>query len=164
VSGYRQMRRQARQARRAGGQPLIVINSGDPLPELAIVVMARLLRRYRSELAPVAVAAALAGAGWWAHAALPAAAVPALAAALVLAAAVVAFGARFGLKPLAERAYASAVILAGGAWLALAAALGPLAAPRRRGRRRREQDGPARRFLRLRRPPRRSDGPPLRRP
>jgi hypothetical protein len=129
VSGYRQMRRHARQARRAGMQPLIVVSPGDPLPELAIVVIARLLRRYRSELAPVAVAAALAGAGWWAHAALPAVAVPALAAALVLAAAVLALGARFGLRPAAERAYAGAVILAGGAWLALAAALGPLAPP-----------------------------------
>ena len=44
-------------------QPMMVINSGDPLPELAIAVIARLAWRYRSELAPVAVAAALAGAG-----------------------------------------------------------------------------------------------------
>ena len=40
-----------------------------------------------------------------------------------------ALGARAGLAPLAERAYAGAVILAGGAWLALAAALGPLTPP-----------------------------------
>jgi hypothetical protein len=129
VSGYRQMRRHARQARRAGMQPLIVVNSGDPLPELAIVVIARLVRRYRSELAPAGVAAALAGAGAWAHVAFPVAAVPVLAAALAIAAAVVALGAKMGLRPVAERAYAGAVILAGGAWLALAAALGPLAPP-----------------------------------
>jgi hypothetical protein len=129
VSSYRQMRRHARQARRAGMQPLIVVNTGDPLPELAIAVIARLTWRYRSELAPVAVAAALAGAGWWTHAALPAVAVPVLAAALAIAAVVLALGARFGLAPLAERAYAGAVILAGGAWLAPAAVLGPLAAP-----------------------------------
>jgi hypothetical protein len=129
VSGYRQVRRHARQARRAGIQPLIVVNSGDPLPELAIVVIARLVRRYRSELAPVAVAAALAGAGAWAHVAFPVAAVPVLAAALAAAAAVVALGAKIGLRPVAERAYAGAVILTGGAWLALAAALGPFTAP-----------------------------------
>ncbi len=110
-------------------QPLIVVNSGDPLPELAIVVLARLVWRYRSELAPADVAAALAGAGLWAHVAFPAAAVPVLAAALAVAAAAVAFGAKFGLRPVAERAYAGAVILAGGAWLALAAALGPLTPP-----------------------------------
>lgn len=127
--GYRRMRRHARLARRAGMQPMIVVNSGDPWPELAIVVIARLMWRYRSELAPVAVAAALADAGAWAHVAFPAAAVPVLVAALAVAALVLAFGARFGLAPLAERAYAGAVILAGGAWLALASALGPLAPP-----------------------------------
>jgi hypothetical protein len=129
VSGYRQMRRHARHVRRAGMQPLIVVNSGDPLPELAIVVIARLVWRYRSELAPAGVVAALAGAGAWAHVALLVAAVPVLAAALAVAAAVVAFGAKIGLRPVAERAYAGAVILAGGAWLALAAALGPLTPP-----------------------------------
>ena len=41
MTGYRQMRRQARQARRVGMQPMMVINSGDPLPELAAVVIAR---------------------------------------------------------------------------------------------------------------------------
>jgi hypothetical protein len=129
VTGYRQMRRHARQAKRAGMQPLIVVNSGDPLPELAIVVIARLVQRYRSELAPLGVTGALAGAGWWAHAALPAVAVPVLAGALAAALVVLAFGGRFGLGPAAERAYTGAVLLAGGAWLALAAALGPLTAP-----------------------------------
>ena len=76
MSGYRQMRRHARQARRAGMQPMMVINSGDPFPELAIVVIARLAWRYRSELAPVAVTGALAGVGAWLHGAYPGAAVP----------------------------------------------------------------------------------------
>ena len=49
---YRQMRRHARQARRADMQPMMVINSGDPFPDLAIVVIARWAWRYRSELAP----------------------------------------------------------------------------------------------------------------
>ena len=130
MTGYRQMRRQARYARRAGMQPMMVINSGDPLPELVLVVIARLAWRYRSELAPVAVTAALAGAGWWLHAAYPTPAPPAvLAGSLVAAGAVGAFGRRAGLGPVAERAYAGAVLLAGGAWLALAAALGPLTRP-----------------------------------
>jgi len=129
MSGYRQMRRRARQARRAGMQPMMVINSGDPFPELVIAVIGRLVWRYRSELAPAAVTAALAGAGGWLHAAHPAAAVPVLAGSLAAACVVAAFGARIGLAPLAERAYAGAVILTAGAWLALAAALGPLTAP-----------------------------------
>ena len=129
MSGYRQMRRRARQARRAGMQPMMVINAGDPFPELAIAVIARFAWRYRSELAPAAVTAALAGAGGWLHAAYPVAAVPVLAGSLAAAGAVLAFGARTGLAPLAERAYAGAVILAAGAWLALATVLGPLTAP-----------------------------------
>lgn len=58
MSGYRQMRRHARRVRRAGMQPMMVINTGDnAFPELAIVVIGRALWRYRSELAPLAVAA-----------------------------------------------------------------------------------------------------------
>jgi FtsK/SpoIIIE family len=129
MSGYRQMRRHARQARRAGMQPMMVINSGAPFPELAIAVIARFAWRYRSELAPAAVTAALAAAGAWLHAAHPGASAAVLAASLAAACAVAAFGARAGLARLAERAYAGAVLLAGGAWLALAAALGPLARP-----------------------------------
>lgn len=129
MSGYRQMRRHARQARRAGMQPMIVISSGEPFPELVIAVIARWAWRYRSELAPVAVTAALAGAGAWLHAARPGAAAAVLAGSLAAACAVVAFGAGAGLAPVAERAYAGAVILAAGAWLAMATALGPFAAP-----------------------------------
>jgi len=129
MSSYRQMRRQARQARRAGMAPMMVINTGDPLPELVITVIARAAWRYRSELAPAAVAGALAAAGWQAHRAFPGWAAAVLAGSLAIAALTVAFGARAGLATLTERAYAGAVILAGGAWLALAAALGPLTPP-----------------------------------
>ena len=62
------MRRQARQARRAGMQPMMVISTGDPLPELAVVVIARWAWRYRSELAPLGAALLAAGLGWYAHA------------------------------------------------------------------------------------------------
>jgi hypothetical protein len=124
------MRRQSRQIRRGGMQPLFMI-SADPgqFPMPTGVLLARLAWRYRSELAPVAVTAALAGVGAWVHAAHPAAAEPILTGSPVAASAVLAFGARIGLAPLAERAYAGAVLLSGGAWLALAAALGPLTRP-----------------------------------
>ena len=62
MSSYRRMGRQVRHARRHGMQPMMVINSGDPFPELAIVVVARWMWRYRSELAPLGVTAALAAA------------------------------------------------------------------------------------------------------
>jgi hypothetical protein len=130
MPGYRQMRRQSRYIRRGGMQPVFMI-SGDPgqIPAPAGVVLARMAWRYRSELAPAAVTAALAGAGAWCHATHPGAGVPILAGNLAAASAIVAFGARAGLARLAERAYAGAVVLIGGAWLALAAALGPFTRP-----------------------------------
>jgi hypothetical protein len=129
VSSYRQMRRHARQARRAGLQPMMVINPADPLPELVMIVIARWAWRYRSELAPLAVTAALVVAGAWLHAAHRGAAVPILAAAPIAALTIGAVGPRIGLAPTAERAYAAAVFLAAGTWLALAVLLGPLTAP-----------------------------------
>ena len=56
MTSYRQMRRHARRARRAGTQPMMVINSGDPLPELVIVIIARWACRHRPAFAPFAVA------------------------------------------------------------------------------------------------------------
>jgi FtsK/SpoIIIE family len=111
-------------------QPVFMI-SGDPsqFPVSFGVVLSRLAWRYRSELAPVAITAALAAAGAWLHAAHPGAAVPILALSPVAALTALAIGARMGLAPLAERAYAAAVLLSGGVWLALAAALGPLTRP-----------------------------------
>jgi hypothetical protein len=128
VTGYRRVRRHAGRMRRAGMQPMIMINTDDGLPELAAVVIARWAWRYRSELAPVAVAGGLAGAGLWAHAVHPGAAVPVLVCSVAGALLALAAGGRAGLR-LAERAYAAAVVEAGGAWLALATALGPLTSP-----------------------------------
>jgi S-DNA-T family DNA segregation ATPase FtsK/SpoIIIE len=129
MSSYRQMRRHARRARRAGMQPMMVINNGDPFPELAVAVIARWVWRYRSELAPLGVTLALAGAAWYLHVALrgwwPAALVGSGAAALLLAA----FGARLGIPARLERLYAAVAVLAGGTWVTLAAVTGPLAAP-----------------------------------
>jgi hypothetical protein len=57
VTGYRQMRRHARQARRAGMEPMMVINSGGQFPEpLGVVIVAalgRLAFRHRSVFAPL---------------------------------------------------------------------------------------------------------------
>ena len=59
MTTYRRMRRQARQARRSGLQPMMVINSGEPFPETVGVVLLRWAWRYRSELAPLGVTVAM---------------------------------------------------------------------------------------------------------
>jgi hypothetical protein len=129
MTSYRQMRRQARQARRAGMQPMMVINSGDPFPELVIAVIARWAWRYRSELAPLAVAVLVAGVGWYAHAVRPTWWPLILAGSGVAAWAVAAFGGKLGIPARLERLYVAATVLACGAWDTLAAAIGPHASP-----------------------------------
>ena len=69
MTSPRRMRRHARRMRRYGLQPMVVINSGDPLPDLVIVVLARWLWRYRSELAPLTVAVITVVLAWILHAA-----------------------------------------------------------------------------------------------
>ncbi len=119
------MRRHARRMRRYGMQPMVVINSGDPLPDLVIVTLARWAWRYRSELVPLTLATVTALAAWVLHATHPHW-WPALTAATVAATvgAGVA-GARLGLVTRAERGYAMTVIVATGGWLAAATAAGP---------------------------------------
>src|SRR5215469_7701194 len=65
MSTYRQIRRQTRRARRAGLQPIVVIDSPFPVP--AGVLLARWAWRYRSETAPAATAGAVLAAGGWLH-------------------------------------------------------------------------------------------------
>jgi S-DNA-T family DNA segregation ATPase FtsK/SpoIIIE len=127
VTGYRQIRRQTRRARRAGLQPIVVIDTAFPTP--AALIIARLAWRYRSEIAPATTAGVVFGAGWWMHTVHPHGWWCALAASDLAAAALAAFGARIGLDRLAERVYAAAVVLVAGAWLAVAAILGPLTSP-----------------------------------
>jgi FtsK/SpoIIIE family len=129
MSRYRQIRRHARQARRAGMQPMMVINSADPLPELAAVTIARWAWRYRSELAPLAVVCLGAGLGSYAHAALSSRWPLILGAASTAAWVLAAFGARVGLPTRLERLYVAATVLACGTWDGLAAAIGPLTSP-----------------------------------
>jgi hypothetical protein len=125
MTGYRQMRRHARQARRVGVQPMMVINSGSPLPELAIIVIARWIWRFRSELAPLGVALLVAGFGVYAHAKLSAWWPLILVGSATAASAIGTFGAKFGIPTRLERLYVALIVLVGGTWDAVAAATGP---------------------------------------
>jgi hypothetical protein len=129
VTSYRGMRRQARRIRRTGLQPMMVINTGDQLPETVWLVIARWAWRYRSELAPACLAAVILGADWWLHADHPHWWGFVLAATAVAAAVLAAFGPRLGVAPLAERLYAVTVTLAAGGWSAAATVLGPFVSP-----------------------------------
>lgn len=123
------MRRHARKMRRYGLQPMVVINSGDRLPDMAAAVIGRWLWRYRSELAPInlSVGVGLVSLGlhgihpeWWPGI---------LVAATLVASALAGIGDRIGLTHRMERVYASAVSMAIGAWSAGATALGAFRSP-----------------------------------
>ncbi len=131
MTTYRRMRRQARQARRSGLQPMMILNSGEPFPETAGAVLLRWTWRYRSELAPLGVTVGIVGAAWWLHAARPHwwALVAALAGVAVWAVAM--FGGKWGLSALMERVYAATVTFSAGVWLAVATAVGPFVPPLR---------------------------------
>lgn len=129
MSSYRRMRRQARHVRRAGMQPMMVVNSHDQVPETAGVVLLRFAWRYRSELAPVFMAVMLVAAGWWLHSVHPRWWDYLLGATVLAAWALAALGARVGLPSLTERLYAATAALAAGGWMAAATAAGPLASP-----------------------------------
>jgi hypothetical protein len=118
------MRRHARKMRRAGLQPMMVINSDDQLPDLVAVVLCRTLWRYRSELAPpyLALVLALGGAilhlthpDWWPYL---------LVATTVTAWTLAVLGGRLGLALRSERYYAAAVAMSAGSWLSAVTALG----------------------------------------
>jgi hypothetical protein len=119
------MRRHARRMRRYGLQPMVVINSGDPLPDLVIVILGRWLWRYRSELAPLTLATTTALAAWMLHTTRPHwwPALTASAVAAMLGAGIA--GPRLGLATRAERGYAVTVIASIGGWLTAATVVGP---------------------------------------
>ena len=129
MSTYRRMRRQARLARRGGMQPMMVIDTGDGFPETAGVLLARWAWRYRSELAPLGVAAGLVAAAWWLHRTRPGWWLPLAILAGVAAWAVALFGARWRFPTLAERVYAAITIYAAGVWVSAATAVGPFSPP-----------------------------------
>src|ERR1017187_4122389 len=125
MTNPRRMRRHAHKMRRYGLQPMVVIKSGDPLPDLVIMTLARWLWRYRSELAPLTVATVTALAAWGLHVTHPHwwPALAAVTVATALGAGIA--GQRLGLVTRAERGYAVTVIAATGGWLAAATAAGP---------------------------------------
>jgi S-DNA-T family DNA segregation ATPase FtsK/SpoIIIE len=129
MTSYRKMRRQARHARRSGLQPMMVINSGDQLPESLAAAALRWAWRYRSELAPAYASALLLTAGWWLHANHRHAWPVAAALAAVTACALVIAGAKAGLTTVIERLYGATVALAAGGWLAASAILDPATPP-----------------------------------
>ncbi|MGL5862521.1 MAG: FtsK/SpoIIIE domain-containing protein [Phycicoccus sp.] len=129
------MNRRTRRARRrlrrgdARREPLLLL-ADDRDPGEAFEALARTVYRYRSELAPVAVAVALATTGSVLHARAPGG-WP------FVAVAAVAIAIGFTRPQIApdlrrtERAYAVAIATAAGAWLTLATAYGPDAGPLR---------------------------------
>jgi hypothetical protein len=130
MTSYRRMRRQARQIRRSGMQPMMVINS-DPgqFPIPAGVLLTRFAWRYRSELAPLAVGAMTMAAAWWAHADWRKYWELILLVTSLSAWLLATLGARLGLASIAERAYAATVAFSVGGWLATATLLGPFTRP-----------------------------------
>ena len=129
MTSYRRMRRQARQIRRTGMQPMMVINSGDHPPETVGVLLLRCAWRYRSELAPVYLAAVMLGASWWLHATHARWWGLILSIAVAAAGALATFGAKVGIPTLIERLYVAVTTLAVGGWVGTATALGPFASP-----------------------------------
>ena len=129
MTSYRQMRRQARHVRRAGLQPIMVINNDGQFPTPAAAVIAHHAWRYRSELAPLGGSCAVLVIGWWLHLAhphwWPYLALTCAVAAWVL----ITFGTRFGLTRLVERVYAALTAISIGGWLAGASLLGPSTKP-----------------------------------
>lgn len=127
MTSYRRMRRHARQARRAGMQPMLVIGSDGQLPEVAVVVVVRFAWRYRSELAPAAATIAVFLLGALAHARFSQWWGFILVSAAVTAWTVLVFGKRFGVNAILERLYIAIVAMSSGIWVALATVTGPLA-------------------------------------
>ena len=130
-----QLRRHARRLRRDGFQPMMMFSQGDQLPETTAAAIGRLVWRYRSELAPIALAILAVGVAVTLHRAHRGA-WPWLAVGTVVSLLIEAIPAPTWLRKAwsildrpAERAYASAVTVITGGWLTAATALGPARPP-----------------------------------
>jgi S-DNA-T family DNA segregation ATPase FtsK/SpoIIIE len=130
-----QLRRQARRLTRDGYQPMMLINSGNGLPETATTALVHAIWRYRSELVPIAIAAATFIAANIFHHSHPAA-WPWLALATLTISTAFTIPppawARKGWAMLdhpAERFYALVLTAAIGGWLTTATAIGPATPP-----------------------------------
>lgn len=130
-----QLRRHARRLARDGYQPMMLVNSGSDLPETAVMAIVRTVWRYRSELAPIALAAATFIAANTLHrshhAAWPWLASATLAGIAALTVPLPAWVRKAWsmLDHPAERAYAVAVTAITGGWLTTATAIGPVTPP-----------------------------------
>jgi len=129
MTSYRRMRRQARHARRSGLQPMMVMNPGDQLPDSPGTLLARCAWRYRSELAPLYLVAALFAVACWLHVTRPHCWPLVLSATVTAAGTLLSLGAKAGLSARAERLYTAGAMLAAGGWLAAAASAGPATSP-----------------------------------
>jgi FtsK/SpoIIIE family len=130
-----QLRRQARRLRRDGFQPMMVFNQGDQFPETAAIAIGRTVWRYRSELAPIAIAVLTVTAAVMLHHAHPRS-WPWWALATVTTTTILAVPVPAWLQKVwpvvdraAERVYAGAVTAIAGGWLTAATALGPATPP-----------------------------------
>jgi S-DNA-T family DNA segregation ATPase FtsK/SpoIIIE len=113
---------------RRHGQPLLLVANEPRLFEM-VAGLGRLIFRYRSELAPLALAATLDLAALWLHSTQPEGWGWVLAV-TAIAATVAAFrGVPWGVVRSEERAYASIATSVAGTWLAAATALGPGQSP-----------------------------------
>ncbi len=118
------MRRHAQKMRRNGLQPMVIVDSDGPFPDVAGVLVARALWRYRSELAPVYLVCVLFAGGVVLHFARPGWWPWVLGVATVAAWALAMFGERVGLAQRMERVYVAVVVIGAGGWLAAVSALG----------------------------------------
>jgi len=130
-----QLRRHARRLSRDGYQPMMLINSGTDLPETAATAIVRAIWRYRSELAPIAIAVATFIAANTLHrthhTAWPWLALTTLTAVTALTVPPPAWVRKAWamLDHPAERAYAVAVTATTCGWLSTATAIGPATPP-----------------------------------
>ncbi|WP_326640125.1 cell division protein FtsK [Nonomuraea fuscirosea] len=124
-----QMRRNARRMRRYGVEPMALITEDLDFAPLVIASIARAVWRYRSELAPLTIAAAVLVTGvilrrwfpeWWPTVII---------AAVLVAGAVAIWGRWVNLPRPIERGYAAVTTAFVGTWLTLAAYQGPFTAP-----------------------------------
>jgi hypothetical protein len=129
MTSYWQMRRHARHVRRAGMQPIMIINNDGRFPAPVGAILAQFAWRYRSELAPFLAASTVLGAGWWVHHAHPHWWPYFAITSGVASCTIATLGRWVGLPRPSERIYAAVATLASGGWLAVAALLGPLVAP-----------------------------------